>query len=66
MTDHTAEGAERARQRAADAGFWLQCENPPDTEAPRRAASEPPVPSPEAPADHGGVELDLDPRHADP
>ena len=61
MTDATAEGVERARLRAADAGFWLQCDNPPAKDAVCGAAEEPPVPSPEAPAHHGGIELDLDP-----
>lgn len=56
MTDPTTEGLERARLRAAGAGYWLQCDNPPEGGGPRRVRA---IPAPEAPVDHGGEELDL-------
>lgn len=60
------EGKERARLRAEDAGFWLQCGTPgAEDPAPSSAATEAPPtpeePEPMAPAPPGtrGVVLDL-------
>ncbi len=62
MTDPTRAGAERARLRAADAGFHVQCLNPADPEG-RIVLAHPPTepePMPEAAPDTIGVELRLD------
>jgi hypothetical protein len=68
MGDPTSAGLARAQQRAADAGFSLECENPPVNDkakgdepcpAPGRTAPQGPVPMRAAPDGHGGVELHL-------
>lgn len=68
MADPTSAGLARAQKRAVQAGFSLECENPPvenETKDPESPPAPPgpvahsPVPMGTAPDGHGGVELHL-------
>ena len=67
LTDPTRAGAERARLRAAGAGFHLKCANPEDPDGrivlarvPEEAP--PPTPMPEASPGEPAIELRFEPR----
>lgn len=62
MANPTEQGVERARLRAKDAGFWLQCNNQPaalEEGTLPKAPSPPPQPMDPAPPGARGVTLDL-------
>ena len=65
LTDPTRAGAERAKLRAAGAGFHLKCANPEDPDgrivlARVPEAPQPPTPMPEASPDAAAIELHFD------
>ncbi len=62
VADPTEQGRQRAAQRAADAGFYLECLNPPEpsgsVDSPATVVTEPIAMEP-APADAQAITLDF-------
>jgi hypothetical protein len=62
VADPTEEGRQRAAQRAADAGFYLECLNPPEEPEPIESTATvltEPIAMEPAPADAQAITLDF-------